>query len=236
MASAGAHGTALPVWTACCMAVDELRAAGCTDVAASAAMSVAAATRALVLTCPAWIGLARPMSSVRSVAALRGTPSMPLGGGGGWRFAEASTAAGVGGDAGSAVRAGPARSTRRAAAEKVPRGIVRSSAVASPATLPPGVTSRVSAGPSSQRRSVGSAGTRRCHSDRVAGQPEREVADPLARLAQRAEVGHHLVDEILLRPDGDLEPEPGDAAVPRVEVQRLCQVLWSGAVSFQASP
>ena len=59
---------------------------------------------------------------------------MPLGGGGGCRFADATTPAGVGGDAGSAVRAGPARSTRRAAAENVPRGIVRSSAVASSAT------------------------------------------------------------------------------------------------------
>ena len=218
-ASAGPHGTAWPAWAACRIAVTIWVATGRTAVSVPAASSVAAASSAVVLTWPAWMAWARAVSRARIPASSSGTPSMLAGGGGGGRLAEVTSAAGAGGGGG---QRGPGRPGADHPAgggrERAPgdRPVVRGGQVAHGAVAGDEPVQRRAEQPQPRGR-VGGHPALPQRPGR--GQPQRQVAHPLPGLAQRAQAGQHVGDEILLRADADLQPEPGDAPVPRVEVE-----------------
>ena len=175
-----------------------------------------------MLTWPAWIACARAVSNVRSARVVQRDAVDAAGGGGGCRLAEAD-------QRGRRRRGGGQRGAGRPGAQHAPRGgrerATRDRAVVGGGELADGAVAGDEPGQrrAEQPQPLGRVGRHAALPERPGrGQPEREVAHPLARLVERAEVGHHVVDEILLRPDADLQPEPGDAPVPRVEVQVAC--------------
>ncbi len=220
IASAGPHGTALPAWAGLPHRGDDLggHRPDRRGPRRRRARSRRPAGRA-VLTWPERMTCARAVSRVRRPASSSGTPSMLAGGGGGGRLAEVTSAAGV--SVGGGQR-GPGRPGAQDPAgrgrERAPRDrpVVRGRQVADGAVAGDEPVQRRAEQPQPRCR-VGGHPALPQRPGR--GQPQREVADPLAGLAQRAQVGQHVRDEILLRADADLQPEPGDAPVPRVEVE-----------------
>ena len=229
VASACPHGTARPAWAAWRIAMTIWPARGFTGRRWRSPSRPQRPAGPRLPTCPVSMARRRARSKSARAARSSGRPSIAGAGraGAGWRpparLRRSQPAASV-------VRAGPDRSTRRAAAENVPRAIVRSSAVASSPTVPvvrdqPG--QRRAEQPQPRGRVGGHAAPPqrpgRGHAQDAGGAP---AGGPRAA---RPGGPAHRVTSSSCEPDADLQAQPGDAAVARVEVEARSPRWFSGA-------